>query len=226
MSSTCDLLEELYKTLSDWWGPTGWWPGDTPFEIIVGAILTQNTAWVNVERAIDNLKGAGALSPEAMGALPPEVLAELVRPSGYYNQKARKLADFLAFVGETYGGSVEAMAEAPLPQLRAQLLAVRGIGPETADSILLYACGKAVFVTDAYTERILSRHGLVPAGAGYDEVQALFTDNLPADVDLYAEYHGLIVHLGKEHCRRRKPLCEGCPAQAALGPPVPGPGQA
>ncbi len=191
-------------------GPRGWWPGETPFEVMIGAILTQNTNWKNVERAIANLKSAGVLDPHAMLSLEPSILAELIRPAGYFRIKTGRLRSFLTYFVECYDGSVPRMAARPLDELRPELLAVKGIGPETADSILLYALKKPVFVIDAYTKRILSRHGLCSEDDGYSELQEFFMDRLCSDIPLYNEYHALIVEVGKKFCRTT-PMCEGCP---------------
>lgn len=204
------LLRRYFETMLAALGPSGWWPADTPFEVAVGAILTQNTAWTNVERAITALKAAGVLAPAALAALPEEDLAELIRPAGYFRVKARRLRHFLAFLAE-HGGTMDALRE--LPDIRQRLLEVPGIGPETADSILLYALEVPRFVVDAYTRRIFHRHGLVPEDIGYHDLQALFEDALPPDVALYQEFHALIVRTAKEWCRPR-PRCAGCP----LGP--------
>lgn len=203
-------LKAVYNSLYKAYGPQHWWPGDTPFEVMVGAVLTQNTAWSNVEKAISNLKAHGPLSPSRLYALPGRRLAALIRPSGYYNIKQRRLRNLLAFILNHYKGDIDAMASAPAPELRNQLLEVNGIGPETADSILLYALQKPVFVVDAYTKRVFARHGLISKEADYHEVQRLFMEGLPKDVEMFNEYHALIVRLGKERCRKRRPLCKGC----------------
>lgn len=214
-------LRDIYDRLFDAFGPQHWWPGDTPFEIMVGAILTQNTSWRNVERAIANLKQAGLLNPVAL-ARAPRRLARLIRPSGYFNVKARRLSDFLEwFMAATGDGRVESLQRFRTPRLRRALCAVRGIGPETADSILLYALRRRVFVVDAYTRRFLSRHRLIPAAATYDTVRRLFESSLPPSAKLYNEYHALIVKLGKDICRP-KPRCDGCPLRPLLGPPAAG----
>lgn len=196
-------------------GPQGWWPGRTRFEVIVGAILAQNTAWTNVARAIANLRQARVLTPKALVALPAPKLARLVQPSGYYRTKAARVKRFLRFLRARYALNLSRMfAERP-SKLREELLAVSGIGPETADSILLYAGGVPVFVVDAYTRRILGRHGLIRADATYDAVQALFTENLPPDPALYNEYHALLVAVGKDFCRPL-PRCARCPLRPDL----------
>lgn len=204
---------EIYRRLGAAYGDQRWWPGETPFEVAVGAILTQNTAWPNVEKAIANLKEAGLLDPAKLAALPAPAVAPLIKPAGYYNVKAERLRQFLDFLFEEYGGDVAAMAQEALVTIRPKLLAVRGVGPETADSILLYACGLPTFVVDAYTYRVLRRHGLTDDAATYDELKELFESNLEADVRLYNEYHALLVRVGRERCRRREPLCEGCPLE-------------
>lgn len=205
----------MYAALTAHYGPTHWWPGDTPFEIAVGAILTQNTTWTSVERAIANLKRARLLSPRALLDCDTALLEECLRPSGYFRVKTRRLRSFCAYLVERYGGSMKRMARAPLDVLRAELLAVDGIGPETADDILLYACDKTVFVVDAYTRRILSRHGLCAKDIGYDALQACFEKSLEPDRHTYAEYHGLIVYAGKDFCRR-SPKCDACPLKPFL----------
>lgn len=202
-------LLAVYRRLYRHFGPQQWWPGDGPFEVIVGAILAQNTSWANVEKAITNLKEAGVLSPGEMAALDSQELAGLIRPSGYYRVKANRLHHFLAFFKERYEFSLEAMFNQPLSEVRESLLGVKGIGPETADSILLYAGGYPIFVVDAYTRRIFSRHGFIRPGGTYEELQALFMDALPRDARLYNEYHALIVRAGKTSCLSR-PRCEGC----------------
>jgi len=203
----------MFERLMGRFGPQGWWPGETPFEVMIGAILTQNTNWTNVEKAIANLQREADFSPHGLLALPPGRLAELIRPSGYFNQKAAKLRDFLEFYLRSTGGEKRRMRRRPLAALRRDLLAVRGIGPETADSILLYALGKPVFVVDAYTRRVLSRHGACRPDASYDELQRLFMDHLPPDAALFNEFHALLVRVGKEHCRKSVPRCEGCPLE-------------
>jgi endonuclease-3 related protein len=203
------IVREAFDRLLTRLGPQHWWPGETPFEVVVGALLTQNTAWRNVERAIAALERAGALSAEGIAALDEERLAELVRPSGYYRQKAARLKGLVAFIeGE---GGLEALLARPAPELREALLSVKGVGPETADSIVLYAAGKPAFVVDAYTRRIASRLGLCQPDASYDELQRLFASSLPEDVPLFNEYHALLVALGKDVCLKREPRCDGCP---------------
>lgn len=205
-----EKIHLLYHVLLQHYGPQGWWPGDSPLEIAVGAILTQNTNWQNVSLAIAHLKQAGLLTAAALHEMPEAELAAYIRPAGYYNLKARRLKNFLALLFDRYHGSLEQMAAAPWPLLRAELLTVKGIGPETADSILLYALEQPAFVVDAYTFRILSRHGLAADPCSYEELQAIFTAALPAEVALYQEYHALLVRAGKDCCRPR-PRCTACP---------------
>ena len=203
-------LLDIYKILYREFGPQHWWPGETPFEVIVGAILTQNTAWGNVTKAIDNLKKEGYLMPESLYSLSMPKLARLIRPSGYYNIKANRLKEFLNFLFNEYNGSLEKMFKTNLPKLREKLLKINGIGPETADSILLYAGNYPIFVIDAYTKRILQRHNIITDGIAYHPLQRLFMDNLPEDVNLFNEYHALIVKTAKDFCKK-KPLCDVCP---------------
>jgi endonuclease-3 related protein len=202
-------LLEIFDLLHAAYGPRHWWPADTPFEVCVGAILTQNTNWGNVERAIGNLKREGILSPEALRDVPADRLAETIRPAGYFNVKSVRLKDFVGYLWERYGGSLERMFAGEWQELREELLGVRGIGPETADSILLYAGDKPTFVVDAYTRRLFSALGMVKPAVGYEELRALFMANLTPDVRLFNEYHALIVEHGKHHCRKR-PRCAGC----------------
>lgn len=206
-------LLDLYTNLYDHFGPQNWWPGDTPFEVMIGAVLTQNTNWNNVSRAIDNLKAYDLLSFTAIEALPLEVLAEHIRPSGYFNQKAIRLKNLLKLIRDTTDGDLESFFAEETTSLRRQLLSVKGIGPETADSILLYAAEKPVFVVDAYTFRILNRHDLVEECIDYHALQEQFMEALPEDVELFNEYHALLVKLGKEFCKKSKPLCSICPLE-------------
>jgi endonuclease-3 related protein len=211
------LLMEYYNALLKRFGPQEWWPARTRFEIIVGAILTQNTNWGNVERAIRALKRANGLTPKGMNALSTLALAELIRPSGYFNVKARRLKNFLAHLFDVHDGSLNRLfGSKNQNRLRAELLSINGIGPETADSILLYAGGRAEFVVDAYTRRILSRHGLVEESITYGELKEFFTSALPKNAALFNEYHALIVVTGKEYCRPREPKCEECPLKPFL----------
>lgn len=202
-------IRRIFDLLLAHYGPLHWWPAETPFEVCVGAILTQNTSWGNVEKAIANLKREGLLSPGALRDLPVERLAEVIRPAGFFNVKSDRLKEFVGWLFRRHGGSLERMFSGDWRELREELLTVRGIGRETCDSMLLYAGHKPSFVVDAYTKRLFATLGLIPEKAGYEEVRALFMMNLPADAALFNEYHALIVQHGKEHCRR-KPRCAGC----------------
>ncbi len=207
-----EQLTEIYQLLFDRFGPQHWWPGETRFEIITGAILTQNTAWPNVEKAINNLKTADLLTPEKLHNIQTTELAELIKPAGYFNIKAKRLKSFLNWLFENYDGQLTNLQGVNTGRLRAELLAVKGIGPETADSILLYAFDRGVFVVDAYTARIAVRHRLSEPGADYEQLQELFQSNLPTDTQLFNEFHALLVKLGKEFCRP-KPKCHNCPLE-------------
>ena len=203
-------LREYFDALFGAYGPQHWWPGRTPFEVIVGAILTQNTSWTNVEPAIKNLRREKLLSPRAIESVPFARLARLIRSSGYFRQKTKKLKAFVHFLRAKYHGSLAAMFRTPTPALRKQLLDVHGIGPETADSILLYAGKHPVFVVDAYARRILERHNLAEPRHSYEDLRRLFERSLSADAALYNEFHALIVHTGKHFCRARDPRCNEC----------------
>jgi endonuclease-3 related protein len=201
---------DMYHSMFDYFGPQKWWPGESVLEIMVGAVLTQNTNWKNVEKAITNLKQRDLLSIRRIQSLSIEALAEAIRPSGYYNVKAKRLKNLIAFLSERYHGDLSRFREQRTAELREGLLSVKGVGLETADSILLYAAQRPVFVIDAYTFRILRRHGLIADQATYHELQALFEEHLPADAPLFNEFHALIVMTGKEFCRP-KPPCRKCP---------------
>ena len=205
-------LKRIYKRLYKCFGPQGWWPGETPFEVAVGAILTQNTAWSNVTKAIKNLKHARCLSPNHLWSINKLKLSELIRPSGYFNIKAERLKSFLALLHKRYKGSMNTMRKEDTLILRERLLEVKGIGPETADSILLYAFNHPAFVVDAYTKRILFRHKILPEKSRYEDIQEFFHRNLPHYPALFNEFHALIVKVGKEYCWRR-PRCRGCPLE-------------
>jgi len=207
-----NILLEIYRKLFDTFGPQHWWPGETAFEVAIGAILTQNTNWGNVEKAIYNLKSEGKLRASAIHKMTSESLASLIRPAGYFNVKAKRLRNFIDFLVREYGGSMAKMKKEEKDAIRAKLLAVNGIGPETADSIILYALGKPVFVIDAYTKRVLSRHNVMHHDLSYDKFQELFHLNLATDVQLFNEYHALFVRVAKEHCRT-KAICPGCPLE-------------
>ena len=206
-------ISAIYQKLFDHFGPQHWWPADSPLEVMVGAVLTQNTNWINVNRAINNLRDQHLLSIDSLSSIPEEHLAALIRPAGYYNLKAKRLRNLLELILQDFEGSLATFFNQPLDTLRAKLLAVKGIGPETADSILLYAGEKPVFVVDAYTHRILYRHHLVPEDATYHEIQTRFTDALPSDTLLFNEYHALLVQAGKKFCKKTSPRCESCPLQ-------------
>lgn len=209
-SNPSETLKAFYAALSAHFGPQHWWPGETPTEVIVGAILTQNTNWQNVERAISRLREAGCLDWVRLRDLPENELAELIRPAGYYNVKARRLKNFVRWLWDAHRGDLAELESLPLPMLREELLSINGIGRETADSILLYALGRPTFVIDAYTHRVLQRHRIVDGEADYEAMKELMESALPADAGLFNEYHALFVAVGKAHCRPRA-RCEGCP---------------
>lgn len=209
------MLQQVYHRLFDAYGPQNWWPGESPFEVMVGAVLVQNTNWKNVERAISNLREAGLMAPKPLFALPVNELEELIRPAGYFRLKAKRLRNLLKWLVHEYDGSLEAMFATNLESLREQLLLVNGIGPETADSILLYAGNLPTFVIDAYTHRVWKRHGWIEPDADYHALKEHFEAGLPGDVQHYNEYHALIVRVGHLHCRKT-PQCTGCPLEALL----------
>jgi endonuclease III related protein len=214
---TARKLMGFHDAMYSAFGPQGWWPGKTRFEVIVGAILTQNTAWTNVEKAIKNLRSKGLLNPGKMHGLKPGELAAHIKPAGYFNIKARRLKNFLDHLFDNYDGSIDRFLSAKRSSnLRAELLGINGIGPETADSIALYAASLPEFVADAYTKRVFSRHGLLKEDADYDETKSLFMENLPSEVRLFNEYHALIVKTGKDFCRPREPRCQLCPLKSFL----------
>ncbi len=215
------LLLDYYHAMLAALGPSRWWPGQTPFEIALGAILTQNTAWANVEKALHNLRVRDLLSPSALLTLSEEELADLIRPSGAFRVKAGRLGHFLAFLRVSCDLDMDGLRSRDMAGLRRELLAVPGIGPETADSILLYALDMPSFVVDAYTRRILSRHGLVSERIGYGDLRAFFMDALPADTKLFNEFHALIVRTGKEWCAKKGGLCSSCPLSFSLQGPRP-----
>ena len=209
-NATGQKLMEMFVLLLKHFGPQHWWPGDTSLEMMIGAVLTQNTSWKNVEKVLKNLKDLHELSLEGLHSQSTHELAEKIRPAGYYNVKAKRLKNLIDFIVDRYGADLTSLLEAETGVLREGLLSIKGIGPETADSILLYAAGRPIFVIDAYTHRILIRHGMIDEQATYDEIQAFFMDHLPDDADLFNEFHALIVRTGKVFCRK-KPLCPGCP---------------
>ncbi|MGE5155413.1 MAG: endonuclease III domain-containing protein [Bdellovibrio bacteriovorus] len=215
-----EALRAVFDALLAAYGPQHWWPGETPFEVMVGAVLTQNTAWTNVERALERLRARIPLEAEAILGLPPEELAQALQPSGYFNVKAQRLRAFCAaFLDQ---GGMEGLGALGTGELRHGLLAIPGIGPETADDMLLYAFERPVFVVDAYTRRIFGRLGLLTGHEGYETIRSAFEAALGPDVPLYNEYHALIVRHGKEICRTR-PRCSqcclkpDCPAPAVVG---------
>jgi endonuclease III related protein len=206
------ILKQFYDALFAHFGPQGWWPGEGRLEICVGAILTQNTNWGNVERAIANIRNADAMNVAALRELSHEQLAALIRPAGYFNVKARRLRNFLDAVTEVAEGDIDRFLDLPGPEMRELLLAINGIGPETADSMMLYAAERPTFVIDAYTLRILRRHRVIDPSAKYQDVRALFQQSLPTEVQMWNEYHALLVAVGKHFCKPR-PRCEGCPLE-------------
>jgi len=210
MRMPVEQLKKIYDLLYARFGPQHWWPGETPFEVIVGAILTQNTNWGNVEKAIANLKKAKALSPEKLHKIETAELAKLIRPAGYYNIKASRLKNLIDWLFMNYAGKLAKLHNISTNRLRDELLGVSGVGPETADSILLYALNRPVFVVDAYTKRILSRHHLIDFDTEYEQIKTFFESNLSTDNELFNEYHALIVRTGKEFCKPT-PRCPDCP---------------
>ncbi|MEX2169054.1 MAG: endonuclease III domain-containing protein [Pirellulales bacterium] len=210
-------LTEIYDRLYAAYGPQKWWPGETPFEVLVGAVLVQNTAWRNVERALAILREQGLMTPRKLYALAPEDLAEYIRSAGYFRLKAQRLRNLLKLIVERYDGSLAALFDQDVESLRRELLTVNGIGPETADSIVLYAAGLPSFVVDTYTHRILSRHGWMEPEADYHQLKEHFESQLPVDVPLYNEFHALLVRVGHHHCSKT-PNCEGCPLAELLPP--------
>lgn len=211
MASTAARLREIYELLDEHFGPLYWWPAQTPFEVVVGAVLTQNTNWKNVEKSIDSLKQAGLLSFETMLFMSETELAGYIRSSGYYNLKARRLKNLLHMIETDYGGSLEALFGDDTSRARQALLTVKGVGPETADSILLYGGKHPIFVVDTYTHRILSRHNLIPEICDYQTIHDLFMDNLEHSAPMFNQYHALLVRTAKEYCKKSNPLCDDCP---------------
>ena len=222
-------LVAMYEAMLLRLGPQHWWPArahlaphDRKLEICLGALLTQNTNWGNVEKALDRLDAAGAMRVDVLTKMPPARLAELIRPAGYFNVKARRLKNFISHVTDRHGGCIESLLALPKLRLREQLLGINGIGPETADSMILYAAGKCTFVVDAYTRRICLRHGLIAPGDGYEAIKSLFESHVPPRTGLYNDYHAQLVAVGKHFCRP-KARCPGCPLEpldhdASLGP--------
>lgn len=210
------LLLKIYETLQNHFGDLQWWPGDSPFEVIVGAILTQNTAWKNVEVAIGRLKAQDLLHAARLRPLADQELGHLIRPAGYWRVKTKRLKAFLHFLNQDYQDDLNVLFAEDLWVLRKKLLLVNGIGEETADSILLYAGGKPIFVVDAYTRRIMQRHRLIGEKARYNDIQTLFMAVLPRSAPLYNQYHALLVNTGKKFCGKQTPACEICPLQLFL----------
>ncbi|MBF0493292.1 MAG: endonuclease III domain-containing protein [Deltaproteobacteria bacterium] len=210
MSNSKVILEEIFQKMLQHFGPQKWWPAETAFEVIVGAVLTQNTNWMNVEKAITQLKQKKLLNFKSLFEIEEASLAELIRPAGYFNVKAKRLKALLRFIFEETEGELDPLFELPPSNLREKLLQVKGVGPETADSILLYAAQKPIFVVDQYTYRVLSRHFLIPEESSYEEMQYFMIQHLPEDLNLFNEYHALIVRVGKEFCKP-KAQCENCP---------------
>lgn len=213
-------LANIFERMHNQFGPTGWWPGDSPFEIAVGAILTQNTAWGNVEKSLHLIKSADLLSPTALLQCPDEKLYEVLKPSGFFRIKTQRLRQFCQFLSDEHDGSMESLARLPLEELRSTLLNIYGIGPETADAIILYACQKKVFVVDTYTRRILSRHQWVPHNITYEPLRLFFEGQLDESLEYFQEFHGLLDMTGKHFCKAR-PNCAGCPLESLLKPNQP-----
>ncbi len=206
-----EKILRMYNLLYSCFGPQNWWPAESRLEVIVGAVLTQNTNWQNVEKAIDSLKKSGFLTLEKLKEISVSQLAQLIRPAGYFNVKAIRLKNLIDFIDKNYGGDLDKMFSEDLYRLRNDLLTVKGLGMETVDSILLYAGNKPIFVIDAYTKRIFSRCGLCFDDVSYEELQDLITRSIPVDVKLYNEFHALLVKLGKNFCKKRNPDCQNCP---------------
>jgi endonuclease-3 related protein len=211
--STSQRLMQMFEKLLAHFGPQRWWPAETELEMMVGAVLTQNTNWKNVEKALRNLKKANLLSVHKLSTLSTSEVAALIRPAGYFNIKAKRLKNLIGFIVEQYQAQLSLFLKEETQALREGLLSVKGIGPETADSILLYAVCRPVFVVDTYTHRIMARHGMTDEQVSYHELQGLFMDHLPEDTALFNEFHALLVNTGKDYCRR-KPLCHICPLKA------------
>lgn len=205
------ILLSIHRRLTNFFGQLHWWPGDSELEIMVGAILTQNTNWQNVGKAIKNLKENNLLDVKSLFEIDEKYLGKLIKPCGYYNLKAKRLKNFISFFYQKYDGIAEVMFSKDCWLLREELLSINGIGPETADSILLYAGNKPIFVVDAYTKRIFQRHNLISEKDNYEQIQQYFMKNLPHDCHLYNEFHAQIVILGKNYCKRNNPNCQDCP---------------
>lgn len=217
-----EKFSRIYQVLLERFGHQGWWPASSAFEVVVGAVLTQNTNWQNVERAIRNLRKEDALTPSAIQEIDEANLQELIRPAGYFRQKAARLKRVSAWLlnRNVSGADLTELKDAGIDELRRELLSIRGIGPETADSILLYALDMPVFVVDTYTVRIFARHELIIPEMGYAGIQEEFESRLPKDVEMYKDYHAQLVRLGKEFCKKSRPRCDECPLLEVLGPPI------
>jgi len=218
-----NLLLRIYDVLRSAFGHRGWWPADTPFEVMMGAVLTQNTNWANVEKAVGNLTQAGLLSATGLSEAGEDEIQRLIRPAGYYRQKTARLRRLAGLVLEVCGpddASLEGLRALPLEDLHEKLTSLKGIGHETAASILLYALAKPVFVVDAYTVRVMARHQLIEPGISYADLQAYFEDRLPTDVELFKDFHAQLVEVGKRYCKSRRPLCSSCPLHPLLGDPI------
>lgn len=209
-------LGRYYLRLLEAFGPQGWWPAETRLEVILGAILTQNTAWRNAALAIARLRDAGMIDRARLSAVRPGRLQSLIKPAGFFRQKARTIQGFLLWLNEAHGGSLDRMFAGPADRLRADLLRLKGLGPETVDAVLLYAGRKPFFVADAYTRRVLARHGILAHDAGYHEAQRAIHHGLERDSDVYNEFHALLVEVGKQYCRRQEARCGSCPLEALL----------
>jgi len=211
MSAQPSRIQEIYHILLDFYGPQHWWPAESVFEVIVGAVLTQNTNWQNVKKSLNELERNGLLNFEALDQMEEPELAQFIRSSGYFNLKAKRLKNLLRMIRERCDGNIQLLFEEDLMSAREALLSVKGIGAETADSILLYGGNKPIFVVDTYTHRIFSRHHMVPEECDYQSLQDLFMENLDPDPSLFNEYHALIVKTGHLYCKKSKPLCDSCP---------------
>ncbi len=211
MADTTQKLTAMYETMLNCFGPQHWWPGEEPLEIMIGAVLTQNTNWKNVEKAIENLRRNNMIDIEKLVTIPTAKLAELIRPAGYFTVKAKRLQNLMNFIFRHYDADLSRFFSLPIYELREQLLSVSGIGQETADDIVLYAAEKPTFVVDTYTYRIMLRHFLIDQDADYATIKQVFEDNLPADVKMFNEYHALLVAVGKNYCKPRNPQCSQCP---------------
>lgn len=206
-------FQEVYRLLYEHFGPQGWWPSETPFETMVGAVLTQNTSWSNVAKAIAGLKDAGLMSYESLSLCSVDEIAQYIKSSGYYNLKAKRLRNLLDMIENQYDGRLEHFLDDELQVARERLLGVKGIGPETADSILLYACGHPIFVVDMYTHRVFSRHNMVDEETEYQTMQDIFMNELPLNAGLFNEFHALVVRVAATYCKKTNPLCDQCPLQ-------------